>query len=67
MNIIKENIGYSKLSQEARYRKLLESTQKESDRNKEKICYTSMISITLVDLQVSEDIGGQKDILISGI
>lgn len=61
-NIAKENIRYGKLSQDARYKKLVESIQEKSNNNKEKICYTSTTSITLLDLQKSEDIDGQENI-----
>ena len=66
-DIVKENIGYGKLSWNARYGKLVESTQEESDSNEEKIYYTSTASIVLVDPQESEDIDGQEDTLMSGI
>lgn len=66
-DIAKENIGYGKLSRDARYEKPVESTQEESDSNKEKICYTSTTNIALVDPQESEAIGGQEDTPMSGI
>ncbi len=66
-DIAKENIGYGKLSRDARYGKLVKSTQEESDSNEEKICYTSTASIALVDPQESEDIDGQEDTPMSGI
>ena len=66
-DIANENIGYGKLSRDARYGKLVESTQEESDSSEEKICYTRSASIPLVDPQESEDIGGQEDTLMSGI
>lgn len=66
-DIANENIGYGKLSRDARYRKLVESTQEESDSSEEKICYTRSASIALVDPQESEDIGGQEDTPMSGI
>ena len=56
-DITKENIRYGKLSRDAEYGKLVESTQEESDSN-EKICYTNTASIALVDPQELEDIGG---------
>ena len=49
MDIAKENIGYSKLSQDIRYKNIVKSTQKKSNSNEEKICYTSMAKIALVD------------------
>lgn len=63
----KKNIRYDKLLYDARYKKLVESTQEESDSSKEKICYTNITIVTLVDLQESGDIGDQKDTLMSGI
>ena len=65
-NITNENIGYGKLSWDARYGKLVENTQEESDSS-EKICYTRLASIALMDPQESEDIGGQEDTPMSGI
>ena len=66
-DIVKKNIGYGKLSQDARYKKLVESTQKISDSNEEKICYISTTSITLIDPQKLKNIGGQENTLISSI
>ena len=57
-DIAKENIGCSKLLQDARYKKLIKITQEEFDSNKKKICYASTISIALVNSQKSEDISG---------
>ena len=57
-DIAKENIGYGKLSRDARYGKLVKNTQEESDNNEEKICYISTASIVLIDSQELEDIGG---------
>ena len=37
--ITKENIGYGKLSQDVRYKKLVESIQEKSDSNKEKMLH----------------------------
>lgn len=66
-DIAKENIGYGKLSRDARYGNSVKSTREESDSSKEKICYTSTTNIALVDPQESEDIGGQEDSPMSGI
>ncbi|MCJ1342229.1 hypothetical protein MMC31_000409 [Peltigera leucophlebia] len=60
-DIAKENIGYGKLSRDARYRKSVESIQEEFDNGEEKTCDTNTASIALVDPQESEDIGGQED------
>lgn len=67
VDIAEKNIGYSKLSRDTRYWKLIESTQGEFDNNKEKICHISIASITLVDFQKTEDISGYKDIPMSSI
>ena len=48
-DIAKENIGYDKLLQDARYGKLVESTQEKFDSNEEKIYYISTASIVLMD------------------
>lgn len=66
-NISNENIGYSKLSQNIRYRKLVKSTQEKSNSNEEKICYTRLASIALVNFQKLENISSQEDTLMSGI
>lgn len=66
-NITNENIRYGKLSQDAKYGKLVKNTQEESNSSKKKICYTRLVSIALVDLQELEDIGGQEDTPIFGI
>lgn len=47
--IAKGNIRYNKLSQDTRYRKLVESTHEKSNNSKKKICYISIASIILVD------------------
>lgn len=61
-DIAKENIGYGKLSRDARYKQFVDSSQ---DDSKEKICDTSMANFALVDPQESEDIGGQEDTQMS--
>lgn len=46
-------------------KKLVESTQEESDSSEEKICFINMKIITLVDLQESGDIGDQECLAFS--
>lgn len=67
IEIAKENIGYNKLLQDVKYKKLVENTQKKYNSREKKTCYTNMASIILIDPQVLEDIGSQEDILISSI
>ena len=66
-DIANENIGYGKLSQDARYEKLVESTHEKSNSSEEKTCYKRSASIALVNPQELEDIGGQEDTPMSGI
>lgn len=66
-DIAKENIRYDKFLQDARYKKLVQSTQEESNSNEEKICYTNMTNIALIDPQKSENINGQKNTSMSNI